>query len=238
LIFVGRTSAAAMHDAVRQDADVRILVGRDLRAASHAAREQGEDRARNFLERRIIVAGGDVHRQTMRGFFCLCQTEPTAMTDSLLDMIAHMRWADTLVADSLIAGKARRSRQPPSEDPVALLAHIAAAEHLWYARIAGVTPIHAVWPDLSPSEARDVARAHADRFTQLVSRSGEPGLTRIVSYRNSAGRDFQNSVRDIVTHVTLHGSYHRGQIARIIRASGGDPPYTDYIQFMRRDQIT
>jgi len=66
---------------------------------------------------------------------------------------------------------------------------------------------------------------------------GDATLQRSVSYRNSAGRDFRNTVEEIVTHVTMHGSYHRGQIARIIRASGGDPPYTDYIQFMRRDQL-
>jgi uncharacterized damage-inducible protein DinB len=57
-----------------------------------------------------------------------------------------------------------------------------------------------------------------------------------VSYRKSAGRDFRNSVRDIVIHVTMHGSYHRGQIARLVRAAGGEPPYTDYIQYRRLDQ--
>jgi uncharacterized damage-inducible protein DinB len=166
----------------------------------------------------------------MRGFFSLCQTA-RAMTDLLLNLIAHMRWADTLVADALHRAPAQ------SADAVRVFAHIAVVEELWYSRIEGVPMAHAVWPDLSPGEARAIAERHADLFERLVS-EGDATLQRPVSYRNSAGRGFRNTVEEIVTHVTMHGSYHRGQIARIIRASGGDPPYTDYIQFMRRDQLT
>ena len=158
------------------------------------------------------------------------------MIDLLFKMIAHMRWADAIVGDALIAGG--RTRQgAASADPVGLFAHIAAAEHLWYSRVVGSTPAMAVWPDLSASESRAIAEQHADLFEQLVAGAGESGLGRIVPYRNSEGRDFRNTVGDIVTHVTMHGSYHRGQIARLIRASGGDPPYTDYIQFIRREQL-
>jgi uncharacterized damage-inducible protein DinB len=43
-------------------------------------------------------------------------------------------------------------------------------------------------------------------------------------------------VGEIITHVTMHGGHHRGQIARALRQAGREPPYTDYIQFSRRDQ--
>ena len=171
----------------------------------------------------------------MRWFFSLGQTA-NAMPNLLLNMIDHMRWADALVADALIANGLLERREAPSADAVGLFAHIAAVEHLWYSRICSVPVEHAVWPDLSPADAREIAARHADLFEQLVD-EGDATLQRSVSYRNSAGRNFRNSVEEIVTHVTMHGSYHRGQIARIIRASGGDPPYTDYIQFMRRDQL-
>jgi uncharacterized damage-inducible protein DinB len=55
-----------------------------------------------------------------------------------------------------------------------------------------------------------------------------------VHYRNSAGNEFDNTVRDILTHVALHGQYHRGQIARAMRAAGREPVYTDYIGFIRK----
>jgi uncharacterized damage-inducible protein DinB len=150
------------------------------------------------------------------------------MPNILLNLIGHMRWADALVADAL--------NTKANADAQRLFAHIAAVENLWYSRIEGVPVAHAVWPDLAPVDARALAARHADLFEALVN-EGEAALQRPVAYRNSAGRNFRNTVEEIVTHVTMHGSYHRGQIARIIRASGGDPPYTDYIQFIRRDQM-
>ena len=154
----------------------------------------------------------------------------------LLDLIAHMRWADARVADTL-TGNARQRELSQTADPVAVFAHVAAVEHLWYARIMATTPECAVWPELTVTESRAIAERHADLFEKLVAGGGDVGVERVVSYRNSAGRDFRNSVGDIVTHVTMHGCYHRGQIARLIRAAGGEPPYTDYIQFVRRDQL-
>ena len=152
------------------------------------------------------------------------------MNDLLLRLLAHMRWADDIVADALSTG------ETPEPESVRLLAHIAAVEHLWYSRILGRPAEIAVWPTLSVAEARAVANQHADLFDALVTGADESALARRVAYRNSKGRAYESSVLDIVTHVSMHGGYHRGQIARQLRAAGREPPYTDYIQFMRRDQ--
>jgi uncharacterized damage-inducible protein DinB len=139
-----------------------------------------------------------------------------------------MRWADALVADAL--------DDAPS-DAARVFAHIAAVEHLWFARIRGEAPEIAVWPSLAPSEARAVASEHADVFEQLVRLADDEALARRVHYRNSAGREFDSTTQDIVTHVAMHGSHHRGQILRILRAAGREPPYIDFIQYTRRDQL-
>jgi uncharacterized damage-inducible protein DinB len=157
------------------------------------------------------------------------------MSPILLDLVGHMRWADTIVADAL-ASVVRQPDRTKVADPVSVFAHVAATEHLWYSRIRGTPTELAVWPELSVAESRAIAVRHADLFDEIVAGGGDV-LDQIVSYRNSAGRDFRNSVRDIVVHVTMHGSYHRGQIARLVRASGGEPPYTDYIQYKRLDQV-
>ena len=59
------------------------------------------------------------------------------------------------------------------------------------------------------------------------------GLSRGSTYRNSAGNQFTSTLEDILTHVTLHGSYHRGQVASLIRSAGDTPSPTDYIFFAR-----
>jgi uncharacterized damage-inducible protein DinB len=152
------------------------------------------------------------------------------MRELLLNLVAHMRWADALVASAI----ARDSS--PDAEAVRLFAHVASAEHLWYSRIFAQPAQHAVWPNLSVAVARALAAEHADLFEQLVSSADTLRLAETVRYRNSAGHDFTNSVSEIVTHVAMHGSHHRGQIARSLRSAGQEPPYVDYIQFMRRDQ--
>jgi uncharacterized damage-inducible protein DinB len=152
------------------------------------------------------------------------------MNDVLLNLMQHMRWADSLVADAL--------DRDGIDDPntLRLFAHIASVEHLWYARIQAQAPTLAVWPSLTVAEARSLAAEHADLYEELVRRADSDALARQVDYRNSAGRAFHSAVSDIVTHVAMHGSHHRGQILQRIRAAGHEPPYVDFIQFTRRDQ--
>jgi uncharacterized damage-inducible protein DinB len=37
----------------------------------------------------------------------------------------------------------------------------------------------------------------------------------------------------MLVHVALHGQYHRGQVALLLRASGFEPATTDYIAWTR-----
>jgi uncharacterized damage-inducible protein DinB len=150
------------------------------------------------------------------------------MNQTLLRLVGHMQWADNLVADAL--------DKHPDPESVRLFAHIASVENLWYARIYGYTPRHAVWPDLTASQSRALANEHAELFERLVRDNDDAALARIVDYRNSAGKDYRSSLADIVTHTCVHGEHHRGQIARLLRAAGCQPPYTDFIQYAREDQ--
>ena len=47
-----------------------------------------------------------------------------------------------------------------------------------------------------------------------------------------AGR-FRNRIEDILTQLFGHSWYHRGQIAMLIRAAGGEPAVTDLIFWCR-----
>jgi uncharacterized damage-inducible protein DinB len=153
------------------------------------------------------------------------------MNDLLRNLMAHMRWADGLVADAL-------ERDAPNDDEATrLFAHVASVEHLWYARIQARAAEHPVWPALGVDQARALAATHAGLFERLLVPGDESGLARRVAYTNSAGRDFQSTVADIVIHVAMHGSHHRGQIVRRLRALDHEPPYVDYIQYTRLDQL-
>jgi uncharacterized damage-inducible protein DinB len=148
------------------------------------------------------------------------------MTDLLEQLFAHNSWSHDELLNEL-------RREAPDPETLRLFAHIVAAEHLWLSRIDLVTPRVAVWPTLTLEEITALERENRARFRELLNRPDDSRAQR-VHYRNSAGNEFDNTVHDILTHVVMHGHYHRGQIARVMRAAGREPVYTDFIGFVRK----
>jgi uncharacterized damage-inducible protein DinB len=82
-------------------------------------------------------------------------------------------------------------------------------------------------------ECARLAVENRDAFRAYVSRLTSGDLRRTVHYRNSAGDEFDNAIEDILVHVAMHGSYHRGQVTMLVRDAGAEPQPTDYIAFVR-----
>jgi uncharacterized damage-inducible protein DinB len=114
-----------------------------------------------------------------------------------------------------------------------LYAHILGSEHNWLSRIQGNAPKLAIWPTLTLDECEKAAKENVSAFNALVSTLTPELLQKPITYRNSAGDQYTSTLEDILTHVSLHGAYHRGQIAASIRAGGDAPNPTDYIAFAR-----
>jgi uncharacterized damage-inducible protein DinB len=146
--------------------------------------------------------------------------------------LAYNAWANQETHRSLDAASTVPDRA------AVVMAHIIAAEWLWLRRLGQSCPPMAVWPTLSPSvckvQLHDLSHAWQDYLQDLASES----LLREVSYINSQGEHWSNSVADILTHVVLHSSYHRGQIATLLGRAGEKAAYTDYIECVRRDYLS
>jgi uncharacterized damage-inducible protein DinB len=139
----------------------------------------------------------------------------------------HVEWANALVLGSLRSAKNLRTKD------LELYAHIIGAEHVWLSRLNGTTPRLAVWPTLSLEECETLSKDNISAFSVVVSRLTPEMLRNAITYRNSAGDQFTSTIEDILTHVALHGAYHRGQIAASLRTGGDAPNSTDYIAFTR-----
>lgn len=149
-------------------------------------------------------------------------------TGALSRLYGHMRWADTQAREAL--------RDAPGalvERALELYGHVLGAEHIWLARLRQEEATVAVWPRLSVSEAGRLADELHAGFEVFLAALGPGGLDRDVTYTNSAGQEFTSCVEDILVHVAMHGSYHRGQVALLIRDGGGTPAPTDYIAYVR-----
>jgi uncharacterized damage-inducible protein DinB len=151
------------------------------------------------------------------------------MSSMLREMFDHMAWADARVIALLTASPdaARVS------GVLRLLSHVVAAERVWLGRIRAEDGQHPVWPEWTLPQVQTTAEENAAAYAELVSHLTDDEATRAIDYRNSQGVAFRTRLRDILLHVALHGSYHRGQIAAALRAAGVAPAGTDYIIYVR-----
>jgi uncharacterized damage-inducible protein DinB len=135
-------------------------------------------------------------------------------------------WADARVLALL--------RTVEHERSLRLLAHLLAAERVWLTRLRGEDSSRLeIWPTLSLAECETLAAESRAGYTAYLEGLSERDLPEPVTYRNSTGAAFHTARLDILTHVALHGSYHRGQIAQLVRGAGAEPVNTDYIIWVR-----
>jgi uncharacterized damage-inducible protein DinB len=141
-------------------------------------------------------------------------------------LIEHAEWANAHLVAAL-------ERQPVADDIVELFAHVLGAEEVWLSRLEGRSAKLAVWPALGVAQLAATAATNAAGWKAYMGRLTPNDMNRDVSYVNSAGQAFTSTVADILTHVAMHGSYHRGQVSLRIRRDGGTPAPTDFIAFVR-----
>jgi len=129
-----------------------------------------------------------------------------------------------------------RRSAPEFRRAVTLLAHIAAARRVWLFRF-GVLPNGpaAFFPDdISLAQAaldlQDI-QAHWDAY---LSRLSDDELGRVFEYQSLDAGRFRNRIEEILDQLFGHSWYHRGQIAMLVRAAGGEPAVTDLIYWCRQ----
>ncbi|PZU87506.1 MAG: damage-inducible protein DinB [Chryseobacterium sp.] len=110
-----------------------------------------------------------------------------------------------------------------------LLNHILNAHQIWNARILNQDTF-GVW-QINPDEK--LLEINQSNFENSIKILNERNLDEIIAYRNSKGDDFQNSIQEILFHFINHSTYHRGQIAMLMKQAGLEPINTDYIFYIR-----
>jgi uncharacterized damage-inducible protein DinB len=151
--------------------------------------------------------------------------------DYLRRQFAYNAWANREVMAAM--------RESGDERPqlLKLMAHIFAAEVLWLERLKGEPQSMQVWPDLDLDQCETQATKLSGLWVEYLRPMSAAGLSEKISYRNSKGESWSNTVQDVLTHVAMHSAYHRGQIASMMRAAGQAPGYTDFIHAVRQEFI-
>lgn len=142
-------------------------------------------------------------------------------------LFAHLEWADARTLEAL------RNAAPPPPRALELLAHVLGAEHNWLSRIRRQQPSAPIWPTPTVDDCATLAAQVHPEWRAYLAALSDAELERSVHYTNSAGKEFDSLVEDILLHVCLHGANHRGQVNALLRAAGGEPLPSDYIAFVR-----
>ncbi len=115
------------------------------------------------------------------------------------------------------------------------LAHIYGAEWIWlerwHGRIPSGLPSAADFPDLETLRRR-FAEIDRNLIDYVASLTGDD-LQRVVSYKTSTGSPQAQPLWQMLQHLANHGTYHRGQIAAMLRQLGSKASSTDLIGFYR-----
>jgi uncharacterized damage-inducible protein DinB len=143
-------------------------------------------------------------------------------------LAAHDAWANGEFISAM-----EKLPDPPAR-ALELIAHILSAQWVWLTRMERRPQPMKVWPVLSLVDCRTELAKLEEGWKKFLA---SVDLNATFPYTNSKGEHFESRVGDTLTHVFLHGQYHRGQIALLMRQTGVTPPYTDFIEAVRKAHI-
>jgi uncharacterized damage-inducible protein DinB len=150
-----------------------------------------------------------------------------------MQTVEHLRhlfeydgWANRRSIAALDAADSEKSRR--------ILAHLLITQQEYFERLDGKDSTgFEFWPDLTIEECSSLARAMNENFRRILDGDDESLLERVAAYKTSEGVPHENSYRELLTHVILHSSIHRGNIVLKMREAGLEPPKIDYILYLR-----
>lgn len=149
------------------------------------------------------------------------------MKDYLIQLLDYEFWANMRII------KALTPIANPPERAVAIMGHILAAQHVWYGRMTQESVIMPIWEEIPVSWMIETAERQHRQVISYVEILSAKELSQPVPYTNTKGEAYQNSRLDMLTHMSHHAAYHRGQVVQLIRPLLTEAPMTDFIIWAR-----
>jgi uncharacterized damage-inducible protein DinB len=148
------------------------------------------------------------------------------MKKYFLKLYQYNAWANNRVLGCL-------TRQRVGDEKIlSLLGHVVAAQFLWLHRIKGLpAPDLKLWGEYQLEQLIVLSEKAGKEWLDFVE--GTDNFNREMTYKNYVGEDYTNNVEMIMIHLVNHSSYHRAQIAMLLRQKGLEPINTDFITYDR-----
>lgn len=152
------------------------------------------------------------------------------MRQQLQKLFLFDLWSTTQLTNQIIKSAPFKEQKSTT----ALLSHIINAQKIWFYRIIRIEEESVpLWHEYELNQMLKEAKSSHQMWIDLIGDHDFDPET-FITYKNSAGTPFKNSVSDIARHLIIHGQHHRAQISLLLRQSGIAPPPTDYIFYLRQ----
>ncbi len=142
-------------------------------------------------------------------------------------MYHHLNWANQRILETL------QNLERDNPQARRLFSHILSTEQVWLSRLKGESSSQPIWGEVGIEECAEMVKKNRESFDAFLSSIDKADLDQFMIYKNSKGIEFKNSISDILTHIALHGQYHRGQINAQLRSNHTEPVNIDFITFVR-----
>lgn len=156
---------------------------------------------------------------------------------TLRNFFAFGRWANRTILESVAAltpEEFARSIGGSFGSVQGTLVHLSGADWVWLERFHGRSPreMPAGYELLDlEALARKWHEVEAGQDAFIAALTPE-SLSEPLSYVSFAGDSFTREIGDTLLHLANHGTYHRGQVATLLRQLGHKAASTDYLRFI------
>ena len=156
---------------------------------------------------------------------------------TLRNFFAFGRWANRTILESVAALTPEEYARPIGGSFGSVqgtLFHLYGAEWVWLERFRGRSPRDMpAGDDLAElgALARKWREVEAGQDAYIATLTPER-LAEPLSYVSFSGDRFTRHLGDALLHLANHGTYHRGQVATLLRQFGRQAVPTDYLRFI------
>ncbi|HEX4613411.1 MAG TPA: DinB family protein [Urbifossiella sp.] len=151
------------------------------------------------------------------------------LADRFRRWYGHERDCNAKALEMLASVPADRRSSAEFVKAVGRMAHLVAARRRWLHRLGHLPAAPGLFPQGTLEELPALVADTEAAWVAYLNGLDDDELARELEWEAVDGRRYRWDVEGVLTQVSGHAWYHRGQIAQLVAALGGKAVDTDYI---------
>ena len=113
---------------------------------------------------------------------------------------------------------------------IKIFSHTIATQRIWLDRINGNETELKVWEVFEPEIILELLEINYADINKVIDNQD---FDQLIAYQNSNGQHYTTIIKQILSHLALHASHHRGQVVLLLKDHVDTLPTTDFIFYVR-----